>query len=82
MNTKSNTAPDELETDDIYMSAYYSVAGCELRRRRREGSKVYFVFHNPAGDIKKLREAYFINAKVNALDYANAIRKMKELLYE
>lgn len=87
MNNKSNTknpnlAPDELETDDIYIAGYLSVAGCELRRRRKEGPKVYFIFHNPVGDIRKLREAYFMGAKVNAVDFANAIRKMKELLYD
>lgn len=83
MNAKMNTLqPDELETDDIYAAAYYGIAGCELRRRRREGVKVYFVFANPAGEMKDMREKYFMGAKVSAYDYSKELKRFKELCFE
>lgn len=78
----STLQPDELETDDIYACAYYSIAGCEFRRRRKEGNKVYFVFSNPGGDMKDMREKYFMGAKVSAYDYSKELKRFKELCFE
>lgn len=49
----------EFETDDIYLAAYFSLSGCEMQRKRRLGAKVWFIFTNPAGSMKELRETYY-----------------------
>jgi hypothetical protein len=74
---------EEYETDDIYLAAYLNLAGCELVRRRKTGNKVMFVFTNPAGPIKDLREAYYSNkATVKANPYAQQIVNFKQLCFE
>lgn len=74
---------NELETDDLYLASYLMVSQCVLLRRRKSGpTKIYFVFSNPAGNIRDLREAYFSGkAVVKAHDYAGKIQAMKELLF-
>jgi len=74
---------NEFETHDIYLAAYLQVAGCTLIRRRKQANRVYFVFANPAGSIKDLREAFFSGqAKVSAHQYSTAIVSMKQLCFE
>ncbi len=73
------------ETHDINLAAYLSVAGCELKNRRKQGNRVFFVFTNAAGEgsIQKLREDYFSGrGKVVASTFAEAIRRMKEMCFE
>lgn len=78
-----NTEDNEFETHDIYLAAYLKVSGCNLMRRRKQANRVYFVFENPAGSIKDLREAYFSGqSKVQAHQYAQAIVAMKQLCFE
>ena len=73
---------DELETDDLYQAAYFNLAGCEYKRKRREGHKVYFVFSNPGGGMKAMRESYFNGtAKVSAYDYSKECKRFKELCF-
>lgn len=82
MNTKMSILPDdELETDDIYAAAYYNLAGCEFKGRRKEGTKVYFRFSNPGGTMSDMREKYFTGAKVSAFQYGTEIKRMKELCF-
>lgn len=52
-------ADTEYETDDIYLAAYFNLSGCEMQRKRRMGQKVWFIFTNPAGSMKELRETYY-----------------------
>lgn len=74
---------EEYETDDIYLSAYLQIAGCVMERRKKVGNKVVFVFTNPAGSIKDLREAYYSNkAMVRANQFAQQVRDMKQLCFE
>jgi len=74
---------EEYETDDIYLAAYLSIAGCVMERRRKIGNKVMFVFTNPAGPIKDLREAYYSNkAMVKACQFAQQVVNMKQLCFE
>ncbi len=74
---------DEYETDDIYLAAYFQIAGCTLERRRKIGNKVMFVFTNAAGPIKDLRESYFTGrAVVKANLFAQSIVNTKQLLFD
>lgn len=74
---------EEYETHDIYLAAYLKLAGCEQRRRRKQGHRYFFVFSNPGGSIKDLREAYFSGSGVvSASKYADEIRRFKELCFD
>ena len=74
--------PEELETHDIYLAAYLSIAGCNLKRRYRVGPRVYFVFTNPAGSISDLRQSYYSGtAVVKAHDFSQKIVGYKNLCF-
>jgi hypothetical protein len=73
---------DAYETHDIYLAAYLSEAGCELKGRRKQGHRVFFSFTNVGGPITTLREDFFSGrGKVTASKYADAIKKFKELCF-
>lgn len=75
--------PEEYETHDIYLAAYFTVAGCQMVRRRRAGQRVFFVFRNPAGSMQDMREAYYSNrGTVPAARYAQEVMAMKQLCHE
>ena len=74
---------EELETHDIYLAAYLSIAGCNLKKRYRVGPRVIFVFNNPAGSISELRQSYYAGtAVVKAHDFAQKIVGMKNLCFD
>lgn len=74
---------EELETHDIYLAAYLKVTGCVLVRKRKQGPRVFFIFSNPGGSIKDMREAYFNGqGTVQAHQFATTITAMKQLLFE
>jgi hypothetical protein len=78
-----NTEDIEFETPDIYLAAYLKVSGCNMIRRRKQANRIYFVFQNPAGSVKEMREAYFSGrAKVQANQFAQEIVAMKQLCFE
>jgi len=73
----------EYETPDIYLAAYFTICGCVMVRKRVQGKRVFFVFTNPAGSIKQLREAFFANeGTVKAYDFSQKVKAMKELCFE
>ncbi|MGH9920830.1 MAG: hypothetical protein ACRD6W_18420 [Nitrososphaerales archaeon] len=74
---------NELETHDIYLAAYLKLAACPLKNRRKQGPRVFFIFTNPGGSIRELREAFYSGkAVVKAHDYAQAIVAMKQLCFD
>ena len=74
---------EELETHDIYLAAYFRLASCTLKRRRRQGPRVYFIFTNVGGSIKELREDFYSGkAVVKAHEYSQSIIAMKQLCFE
>ena len=76
-------ADSELETHDIYLAAYLRLAACNLKKRRRQGPRVYFIFTNPAGSINELREAFYSGkALVKAHEYSQSIIAMKQLCFD
>lgn len=73
---------DPYETNDIYLAAYLSEAGCELKGRRKQGHRIFFIFTNVAGSIAALREDFFSGrGKVVASKYAASVKRMKELCF-
>ncbi len=73
---------DQFETHDIYLAAFLSLAGCELKGRRKQGHRVFFIFTNVGGPIQSLREDFFSGrGKVVANKYASAVKEYKELCH-
>jgi NADH:ubiquinone oxidoreductase subunit D len=71
------------ETHDIYLAAYFAIAGCTYLRKRKAGSRVHFVFTNVGGTMQQMREAFYSGqAKVVANQYAQQIQHFKQLCFE
>jgi hypothetical protein len=74
---------EEYETHEIYLAAYFFVSGCKYLRKHRQGPRVYFVFSNPAGSMKDLREAYYSDkGLVPAKKFADEIVRFKQLCFD
>lgn len=71
----------EYETHDINLAAYLAYAGCKLLRKRKEGTRVFFIFQNVGGDMKKLRDAYFSN-QGGFYQYAQQLKAFKEMCFD
>jgi hypothetical protein len=76
-----NINDTELETDDIYLGAYFMLCKCTIKSTRRIGSKVLWTFINSAGSIIELRQAYYMGAIGNLCDYAQKVVQMKQLCH-
>lgn len=73
---------DSFETHDIYLAAYFQVAGCEFIGKRRQGHRVFFKFRNPGGSMEALRTAFYAGTgKVSANTYADQVKNFKELCF-
>jgi hypothetical protein len=72
----------EYETPDIYLAAYFDVAGCTMKRKRNEGKRVFFVFENVAGSMKSMRDDFYSGrAKVIAHQFSERIKAYKEMCF-
>lgn len=71
-------------TSDLYYAAYLYVAGVPLRGTDREGKRVVFLFEDQGrGIMRGLKNEFFNDqAKVPALSYAQALKKLKGLLFK
>ena len=75
------TTPEEFETTDLYLSAYLKICGCTFRQRR-QGSRVFFIFANPAGSVKEMRDDYYHGtARVSPHQYSQEIIAFKNLCH-
>jgi len=73
----------DYETHDIYLAAYFKIAGCEMSGRHKVGNRWYFKFSNPAGPMQDIREAYYSGkGQVPAVRFAQEIQNMKELCFD
>jgi hypothetical protein len=71
----------ELETHDIYLAAYLKICGCPFKQRR-QGPRMFFIFTNPAGSLKDLREAFYQGtARVSPHQYSQEVIAMKQLCF-
>lgn len=72
----------ELRTPDLYYAAYLQVAGLEMTRTEREGSRVFFIFDSSVADVESLKTAWINNTgKVAAQPYAFCVRALKSLVH-
>lgn len=72
---------DEIETDDIYLGAYFLLCGCSIAKTRKIGPKILWTFKNPAGSIHELRQAYYTGAVGKLCDFAAKVVNMKQLCH-
>jgi hypothetical protein len=71
-----------VRTSDLYLAAYFKVAGVNFLKIEREGRRVFFVFEESEA-VPDLKSQYFNRtSKVVALSYADEIKIMKSLTYE
>jgi hypothetical protein len=74
---------EELETHDIYLAAYFKMAKCTLKNRRRQGPRVYFVFTNIGGSLKDLREDFYSGKAIGSLhEYSQHLIAVKQLCFD
>jgi hypothetical protein len=74
---------EEYETHDIYLAAYFFVCGCKFLRKYKQGPRVYFIFTNPAGSMKQLRDAYLADhGLVPAKKYGDEIQRFKAMCFD
>lgn len=72
----------EFRCADLYLSAYLQVAGVELIRTDRVGTRCFFVFDATVADIEALKTAWVNNTgKVAAQPYSYAIKSLKSLVH-
>lgn len=74
IHTKEGT-----KTCDLYLAAFFTTAGCQIKETTRDARKVYFFFEDNE-ILEKLKVSYFTrNAKVDALSFADNIKSLKSL---
>jgi len=79
----TNLEQEKYETHDIYLAAYFKLSGCRMVERNRQGRRVIFVFENPGGTMREMREAYYSGqGKVVAKQFADEIIAMKQLCFD
>lgn len=73
---------ENFETHDIYLAAYLKISGCNYVKRYRQGPRVFFVFSNPGGSMKDLREAFYANkGTVPAKKFSDEVVSFKQLCF-
>ena len=71
-------------TSDLYFAAYLYVAGVPHKGADNDGRRVWFLFEPPdKASMRDLKDGYYKDqAKVQALSYTQAVKKMKALVYQ
>jgi hypothetical protein len=69
---------NEIRTPDLHLAAYYMLS-LELLRLEHEGSRAFFVFHDPDGRVEQLRRAWVngTDAIPSAQRYAANLKALK-----
>ena len=71
------------KTSDLYLAAYFKVAGVDFVGTQREQGRVYFLFQEGAVPIRELKQQYYNRtSKVVALSFTDEIKVMKALTHE
>ena len=72
----------DYETHDIYLGAYLSLH-VPMVKKRRQGSRVFFIFENKDNKIQELRDAYYTGkCMVSANVYIRKVQDFKELYFD
>lgn len=71
----------QYRTSDLYLAAYFKVAGVPFLGITREGSRVFFLF-DAQEELDDIKLQYFNNvSKVPARPYAEEIKMFKALVH-
>jgi hypothetical protein len=68
-------------SQDFYMSAYLMAVGINLQTYRRDSGLTTFVFVSSQELEEHVREYYAMEARVNPVLYANALRNLKSIIH-
>lgn len=75
---------DPIKTSDLYLAAYYRVARVPLLAAEWTGKRVEFSFEgrDPA-TVRDLKAQFYLDqARVPALSYSQAIRALKQIVFD
>jgi len=79
---KKVTNENEHRSPDLYFSAYLQVAGLEMIRTEKEGTRFYFVFDTSVGNFEELKAAWYNSTgKVAAQPYSHCLKSLKSLVH-
>jgi len=84
MQTQTQTQQDAriYKTADLYLGAYFSVAGVPIEEMVKKGRQVTMHFRDE-GQIEELRQQYYNRkAKVGALAFTQEIQMLKKQIAE
>jgi hypothetical protein len=68
-------------SQDFYMSAFLMAVGINLQTYRRDSGLTTFVFVSTQELEENVREYYAMEARVNPVLYANALRNLKSIIH-
>ena len=72
---------NNFRTRDLYFGAFLYAKGAKFKGINREGRTCWFIFADEAG-CKTLQSQFFSKtADVNAREYADALRTLKDLIF-
>jgi hypothetical protein len=69
-------------TGSLPLAAFLALKGCKITKTFKEGKHVVFEFDDVNSVIGKHVSNYFNNENVPVIDYHDALRRMKTILYE
>lgn len=72
---------DITETKDLFLAALWLAKGRRLQGVRREGTQCWFKFSDKKACEEMQFRLYSREETVNAKDYMEAIRTLKDLIY-
>lgn len=80
--TQVQQEPRTYKTADLYLAAYFSVAGVPIEKMEKKGRQVTMHFCDE-GQIEELRTQFYNRkAKVGALNFAQEIQMLKKQIAE
>lgn len=67
-------------TSDLYFSAYLQASGFKLLEIRPNGTRKVMVFEMSIEEGEKETTGYYNGEEINAVDYANHIKNIKNMI--
>lgn len=78
---RKNPMDDQFITKDLYLAGLLYAKNIKLEKVNRNGKLCWFVFNNKSL-CEELQQQFFNKAvDVNAKDYVNALRTLKDLIF-
>lgn len=81
MNTRSEIDNIHFSTSDLYSASWLAASGYKLLEVKPDkGQRKLLVFDLPLEDGKREVASYYNGEEISAVDYANAVKNLKNIL--